>query len=241
MPLTATTFDQAYYEEHRDNGLDYRGHGWWQQSYARMVQQVFPARTLPVPPPAPAGSEKPATYVAVLDIGCACGSILAGFRGAGLGPVVGVEVNPYMVDLGREDFGFSAEELRLRPGHDTGLADASVALVHSAQVFEHIAEAELPGVLTEMRRVMLPGAAAFLCLDAVKDGQTAEMYQGDPTHITLKSTAWWLALFEKHGFVFDVEAYERFARAPQTVEERGAGTFFEAYTNWSVFTLRNGA
>lgn len=236
MQLTATTFDQAYYEEHRNNGLDYRGHGWWQQSYARMVRQTFPAHVLPSAP-----SAEETQRVGVLDIGCACGSILAGFREAEMGPVVGVEVNPHMVDLGREDFGFSAEELRLRPGHDTGLADASVALVHSAQVFEHIAEADLPGVLAEMQRVMLPGAVAFLCLDAVKDGQTAEMYQGDPTHVTLKPTAWWLALFQKHGFVFDVEAYERFARAPQTVEERGAVTFFQAYTNWSVFTLRNGA
>ena len=35
--LTVTEYTEAYYDEHKEQGLDYLGHGYWQEEYAKMV------------------------------------------------------------------------------------------------------------------------------------------------------------------------------------------------------------
>ena len=38
--LTATSYDEQYYNEHLAAGLDYLGHGFWHPSYAAMVSEA---------------------------------------------------------------------------------------------------------------------------------------------------------------------------------------------------------
>lgn len=54
--LSATTYGQRYYEEHRCSGLDYLGFGDWQRQYGRWLVESLALR----------GKR-------VLDVGCACG------------------------------------------------------------------------------------------------------------------------------------------------------------------------
>ncbi len=65
-PLTATSYDEQYYREHADAGLDYLNHGFWHESYAAMVSEATLQDTYSEP--------------FVVDAGCACGSILKGFK-----------------------------------------------------------------------------------------------------------------------------------------------------------------
>lgn len=223
MNLTVTEFNEAYYDEHKAAGLDYLGHGWWQQSYARMVlDSVAHAVSAPA---------------RVVDLGCACGSILMGFKEVGC-QVWGCDVNGHMVDIGREHFKLDSREIWQASARDTGLNDGFLDVVHSAQVFEHMPEEVLPAVLTEIARIMKPEGRAFICLDAIKYGQCAEDYAGDPTHITIRPIAFWECLFMAHGFKFDTEGYERFTKSMHTVREGGGNSFFKEYPNWTVFVLK---
>jgi len=60
--LNSRGFTRAYYEEHRAAGLDYLGFGDWQRNYGRWLAESLHLK----------GKH-------VLDVGCACGSILRGF------------------------------------------------------------------------------------------------------------------------------------------------------------------
>ena len=221
--FTVAEFNKDYYEEHKESGLDYLGHGYWQEAYARMVNHALFQAAYPTP--------------LVVDLGCACGSILKGFQKTGIyDRVLGVDVNDHMLDLGRQHFTFSEEDLVCASADNLPLQDGSVTLVHSAQVLEHIPESLIPGIIAEMQRVLVPGGRAFIALDAVRKDEQAEQYMGDPTHCTLQPVEWWTALFHAAGFLFDIEAYDRYARAEEGPTLGDPRSFFQAY-DWSVWCL----
>lgn len=225
MKLTVTEFDKAYYDEHKEQGLDYLGYGYWQKSYAKMICECT--------------FQQSYAHPVFVDLGCACGSILKGFKKQGIfEKVCGVDLNEYMVALGKRHFSFSDDEIVCCSAANTPLAPHSVTLVHSAQVFEHIPEEYLEGILSEMQRIMAPGGRAVIALDAVRQNETAEQYMGDPTHVTLKCPEFWTKLFYKHGFIFDIEAYDVYARSPYGPTKGVEDSFFNAY-RWSLWTLRN--
>ncbi len=214
--LTVTEYNQEYYEEHKDAGLDYLGHGYWQEEYAKMVIQACntPSRGL------------------VVDAGCACGSILKGFAKLNH-PVLGIDLNSAMIQMGSVHFDIplycgSMDEMPVQNG--------SVDLVHTAQVLEHIPEELMDSILTEFNRVLAKDGKLFVCLDAVKTGETKEMYMGDPTHVSIFPTMYWTKLFAKHGFAFDREAYDNYVRSPYG-PEKGSVNFFNHYPYWSVWIL----
>ena len=156
--LTAQTYDDQYYKEHADAGLDYLMYDHWQKSYAAMVTEA----TL----------QSAYTGPFVVDAGCACGSILKGFRDTSTYErVLGVDLSEHMIELGRKRFGYTKSELCA--GSITSLpADAgSVSLLHSAQVLEHIPDELTDAILDEFARVLRVGGRAFLCLDALRDGE----------------------------------------------------------------------
>lgn len=97
-PLTATSYDEQYYREHADAGLDYLNHGFWHRSYAAMVSEATLQGAYSNP--------------FVVDAGCACGSILKGFKDLSIyHRVLGVDLSDHMVALGRRHFKFAAGEL----------------------------------------------------------------------------------------------------------------------------------
>lgn len=216
--LSALEYDEQYYSEHKDANLDYLGHGYWQEEYAKMVSKCLPQNAT------------------VFDGGCACGSILNGFKKLGF-KVKGLDLSQYMIDLGKKHFEYANDELMCGSLTDIPLSDNSVDLVHSAQVLEHIPQKLMDDIVSEFERILKPGGKMFLCLDAIRTGETKEMYMGDPTHVNIQPIEYWAKLFKKGNLLFDVEGYNNFVRSEHKPTEGQDLNFFQAYPYWSVFTL----
>jgi 2-polyprenyl-3-methyl-5-hydroxy-6-metoxy-1,4-benzoquinol methylase len=174
--LSATGYGERYYQEHKLAGLDYLEFSGWQEQYGRWFVESLGLR----------GRR-------VLDVGCACGSILRGLGQAGA-VVQGVEVNEYMVQLGRTKWPDMAPLLFVCDAVNLHLfADASWDAVHTAQVAEHWKPELVPYILRELARVTKPRGLLFCCLDTVelfaRQGRTPETE--DPTHVCIRPLAWW--------------------------------------------------
>jgi ubiquinone/menaquinone biosynthesis C-methylase UbiE len=222
--LRSLEYDEKYYKEHVEAGLDYLGHGFWQESYGLMVAEVTDQ----------ASYEEPL----LVDAGCACGSILNGFRKTGVfNRVVGIDLSQYMVELGRRHFGFSDSELIAGSITDIPLPRNSVSLLHAAQVMEHIPEALTDDIIDEFSRVLRIGGRAFICLDAIRRGETKEMYLGDPTHVNIQPINYWTEKLQSHGLLVDIESYNRFVKSRRGPTQGDPRSFYETYTYWSTWTL----
>lgn len=222
--LKSLEYNEDYYKEHVEGGLDYLGHGYWQQSYAAMLNEVTQQDTY----------ERPF----IVDAGCACGSILHGFRQTGqFDRVLGVDLSHHMIKIGRDHFGYTENELVQGSITDIPVSRGSVSLLHSAQVLEHIPDAITDDILDEFARVLRPGGRAFLCLDAVRRGENVEMYMGDPTHVNIKPVSYWTKKLQNRGLYFDVEAYNAFVRSERGPTEGDSRSFFHRYPYWSAWTL----
>jgi ubiquinone/menaquinone biosynthesis C-methylase UbiE len=173
----------------------------------------------------------------VVDAGCACGSILKGFHKLNM-RVLGADLNKHMIDIGRSHFEFYANELHCGSISELPCLTESVDLVHTAQVLEHIPQDQMDAILHEFSRILKKTGRAFICLDAVKDGETKEMYMGDPTHYSIFPTDYWTKLFHRHGFAFDREAYDRFVKSSYKPTADKDENFFNAYPYWSVWILQ---
>lgn len=218
------SYNEDYYKEHADAGLDYLGHGYWQTSYGAMVTEATLQKTYDAP--------------FVIDAGCACGSILQGFRATGAyACVLGVDLSEHMIKLGRAHFGFSDAEMVAGSITSIPAPDNSASLVHSAQVLEHIPGELVDPILEEFARVLRPGGRAFLCLDAIRHGENKQMYMGDPTHCNIQPVMYWTERLQARDLLFDVEAYNRFVRSERGPTEGDPRSFFAHYPYWSAWTL----
>lgn len=174
--LSATGYDERYYHEHKQAGLDYLGFGDWQRAYGRWFVESLGQR----------GQR-------VLDVGCACGSVLRGLGEAGA-VVQGVDVNEYMIRLAREKWPDMARLLFVCDAVNLHLfGDASWDAVHTAQVAEHWKPELVPHILRELARVVRPGGLLFCCLDTeelfARQGRRGETE--DPTHVCIRPMSWW--------------------------------------------------
>ncbi len=222
--LSARSYDDQYYREHADAGLDFLKYDHWQKSYAAMVTEATLQSTYPKP--------------FVVDAGCACGSILKGFKDTAVyARVLGVDLSDHMIALGRRRFRYTESELCAGSIASLPAESGSVSLLHSAQVLEHIADELTDAILDEFARVLRIGGRAFLCLDAVREGETREMYMGDPTHVNIQPVLYWTQKLQRRGLFFDIEAYNRFARSERGPTRRDSRSFFDAYPHWSAWTL----
>lgn len=181
--LTATNFHVEYYEQHRLAGLDYLGHGEWQESYGRWLVESLDL----------AGKD-------VLDIGCACGSICYGIQKAGA-RAHGVDLNNHTVALGRQKFPvplYVCDSINL---HLFGAN--SFDLVHSNQVGEHWKKKLVPFILEEQFRVTKPGGLNFWVADTsdLFTRQKREAEKEDATNGCIESLAWWREQFVAAGYV----------------------------------------
>jgi SAM-dependent methyltransferase len=183
--LTSTAYDAKYYHEHMTAGLDYLGHGDWQRDYGRWVVESLSFQ----------GKK-------MLDVGCACGSILRGLGEAGA-IVHGVDISEYMVNLGRRKWPdmipiihvCDAVNLHIY-GNDTWDG------VHSAQVAEHWKPELVPFILRELARVTKPNGVFFCNLDTLEcmERQNRDMRKEDPTHVCIRPVAWWHETLEANGW-----------------------------------------
>ena len=222
--LTSRDYESNYYKEHADAGLDYLIHGSWHQSYAAMVTESTFQTSYANP--------------FVLDAGCVCGSILKGFKDLqAFSQVFGIDLSAYMVALGRKEFGFTHEELVAGSIAKIPALSESVSLLHSTQVLEHIPEELIDRVVDEFVRVLRPGGRAFLCMPALREGEMKQMYMGDPTHVNIQPAHYWNDLFHKKNLVFDLEAYNHYARSRRGPNPKVERSFYQSYDRWNVWIL----
>jgi ubiquinone/menaquinone biosynthesis C-methylase UbiE len=139
---------QQYYQDHKRVGLDYLAYGDWQRDYGRWLVESLGWH----------GKR-------VLDVGCACGAVLRGLTEAGAS-VHGVDINEYMIALGRAEWPELAQKLfvcdavNLHPFPDAGFDG-----VHAAQAGGEWKAELAPYILRELARVTASGGLLFWCLD----------------------------------------------------------------------------
>lgn len=183
--LRSKAYDENYYREHLLGGLDYLGHGEWQRQYGRWL-----ARCLDW------------TDRRILDVGCACGSIMRGLGEARI-VVQGIDVSEFMLWRGRTKWPDMAHLLHCCDAVNLHLfPDASWDGLHAAQVAEHWRPELVPFILRELARVTRPGGLFFCALDTeelfAKHGRGGE--SEDPTHICIKPLAWWHTVLGEAGW-----------------------------------------
>jgi SAM-dependent methyltransferase len=174
--LSARSYSEDYYVEHKLAGLDYLGFGEWQKNYARWLVECL------------AWKDR-----RVLDAGCACGSILRGFGEAGA-VVQGVDVNEHMIQLGRQKWPDMTRLLHVCDVVNLHLfADEAWEGIHSAQVAEHWRPELVPFILQELARVVSVGGLFFCALDTEEsfERQHRDGTNEDPTHICIRPMTWW--------------------------------------------------
>jgi SAM-dependent methyltransferase len=191
--LSATAYGERYYYEHKLAGLDYLNFGAWQQEYGRWFVESLDLK----------GRR-------VLDVGCACGSILRGLGEAGA-VVQGVELNEYMVKLGRTKWPDMAPLLHVCDAVNLHLFDDSTwDAIHSAQVAEHWKPQLVPHILRELHRVVVPGGLLFCALDTeeLMARQKRNLADEDPTHVCIRPLAWWHEQLQAAGWQVCTSAFD---------------------------------
>jgi len=178
MQLTIDKYTLEYYTEHKANGLDYLGYGGWQDNYAQWLTEVFSLKAKKV-----------------LDVGCACGSIMRGFGKAGT-YVTGVDVSEAMVRLGKNKWPDMSPIMYVCDAVNLHFFDDNhYDAIHSAQVFEHLREDYVPLIFREFMRVLKPGGLIIAFFDTFEYLDAAgriDREGEDPTHICIKKLDWWV-------------------------------------------------
>lgn len=198
--LRSKVFDVDYYEEHKQAGLDYLGHGDWQKRYGRWFVESLGLHNHPV-----------------LDVGCACGSLVRGFGEAGCF-VSGVDVNEHMIMLGKVKWPDMSRIIHVCDAINLHLyADNTFQCIHSAQVAEHWRPEYVPLILRELFRVTKPGGSFFCCVDTVEQyaRQNRTLATEDPTHTCVKPMSFWHENLKKNGWLVATDiAKLAFAKHP---------------------------
>lgn len=184
--LTATSYGRDYYEQHREAGLDYLNFGDWQREYGRWFVQSL-------------GLERKT----VLDVGCACGSIVRGIGEAGAF-VSGCDVSEHMITLAKRHWPDMRPILHVCDAINLHLwRNETFDCIHSAQSAEHWRPDHVPLILQELLRVTKPGGVLWVSLDTQElyDRQGRDPASEDATHICIKPRDWWVEQLSAAGWV----------------------------------------
>jgi SAM-dependent methyltransferase len=141
----------------------------------------------------------------ILDVGCGGGAILSSLGKAGA-RLVGVEVSDEAVASLRER-GIESERVDLDQGR-LPFPDRTFDAVLCYDVFEHLFAPE--ALLAEIRRVLAPGGAAFLCVpNTLNAFNRLRFALGD--YVDIMDTSHRTAeLFSNHIRLFSRALYEKF-------------------------------
>jgi SAM-dependent methyltransferase len=141
-----TELFDSYRSNYRDvvqSSINFSGlpHSFFMRAKADLLRELI-ARRL--------GQEKPA----MLDVGCGVGSFHPLLRGM-VGRLSGIDVSPASIVQARADY--RDVDYRAFDGRDFPFDDGGFDLVTAICVLHHVAPAEWPHFMNEMRRVARPG------------------------------------------------------------------------------------
>lgn len=168
----------------------------------------------------------------MLEIGCGVGRTALAFAET-FEFVEGIDISPRMIDVAIE--GGLPENVRLRAndGESLDLFDeASLDLVFSEHVFQHIAdEAVIGRYLREIGRVLKPGAVALLQFDTRRGGFDTLLYGAVPIRLLPR---------ERREFMRRYRRDQSWVRG--TAEAAGLTVEWERgpASHWHWFMLRSG-
>jgi ubiquinone/menaquinone biosynthesis C-methylase UbiE len=117
----------------------------------------------------------------VLDLGCGIGNLLIALceRVSFSQPVIGVDVSPALIELGRREVhraGFDGRiELRVALATDLPFEDESFDVVFSSHVIKHLDDGALGRAFAEVRRVLRP-QGRFLLWEFKKSPLSAPLF-----------------------------------------------------------------
>ena len=226
-------FDREYFHSGPYAKVSYGRFGqyWWSNRYyARLAQRHGPRQGR------------------VLEVGCGLGHLLTWLTGRY--QVVGTDVNAWALDEARRNvpqgqfFELSAQDMH-------PLEDTSFQIVIAKHVVEHLPQPEQ--ALVEFSRLLVPGGLLLLAtpnLDSPMRPRKKERWIGyqDPTHISLRTPAEWLAGLRAVGIQPRRVFSDGFWDAPYlpVIPARLQKLFFglpgglQAVFGWSILPLRMG-
>lgn len=219
-------FEQWYFDYGLSKGCDLSFFGDWQKNYVELLIDLYDFQSFDIH-----------TF---LDAGCACGLIPYGVKTIGkFHKVIGVDISQYMIEKGRKEFKMCPHELKYGSLIQLPVEDLSISFLHSSQVLEHIDEKDIPTVLNEFRRTLVPGGVLFISVAAIKPDRTYNYEEDDPTHINIKPVQWWANKFIEHGFKRNLKMGIEYIQHKASPD--GVDSFYEHYKDsWTVFTLVKG-
>jgi ubiquinone/menaquinone biosynthesis C-methylase UbiE len=220
---------KEYYDYAVSRGIQYEFYGDWQKSYAKMVIAV--SNILEFVSNNYKGS-------LMLDVGTACGANLKAFKDLKVfEKYVGVDINQYMIELGRKTYGFTENELITLDisNNSLPLETESVSFIHCSQVLEHIESEKVKFIVEEWRRVLHPSGYVFITVPTVTPKEKKE--QNDVTHINMQTMIWWRNQLKKH-FNIDNEVTARFKEDVHSPDNSDKN-FYHYYNQvWTIFQLQ---
>lgn len=183
------SYDYSYYEAGVENGISgYQNYRWIPEVSLPMAHHLITNLAL--------GADSH-----VLDYGCAKGFLVKAFHLLGMKNTKGVDISEYAIknsDVMVSDclhrFTDIEDLTRIFP-------DPQFDMVICKDVLEHIAEQELPDVLSWFRK---NSKAIFVAVPTAEDDVSNKFiipaYHNDVTHITIKSENFWRNSLEKAGW-----------------------------------------
>jgi ubiquinone/menaquinone biosynthesis C-methylase UbiE len=215
---------KEYYDYCLSKGIDLNYFGDWQINYVKML--VHCTNIVPVA----ANNQKKGSIF--FDFGTGCGLHIRAMKELNIfTKCCGIDIDEYLVNLGRETHGLSEEELFVHDISTKSLpfADDSITLLHSSQVLEHIDEKQIDRLLNEFKRILSKDGICFLTIASVD--------KEDITHINLKNKQWWDNKIKKY-FKQNPGIKMRFQKSPFSPDNSSNNFNYYYGESWYVYGLK---
>jgi len=175
-------FNEEYFKNY---GIEKRPYGWnqWHTIHTIQFKQLFNPKR-------------------VLDVGCARGAYLSGWRQIGI-EAEGIDISEWAVKNPCD------KRLKLSQGDITkGLPypDKSFDLVTCFDVLEHLTEEDIHKAIKELRRISSKWVVISTLFKDVE--RHRDMFYADPTHLTFRTKQWWFDHLECDKYGYAVMPYE---------------------------------
>lgn len=186
-------YSEEYFERGAVVGISgYMNYSWMPEATLRMAHFII--RQLPVE-----------EHHTVLDYGCAKGFLVKALRILGVA-AHGVDVSSYAIDQAPSDVRNYCS--LVKSCDDPAAFARDYDWLISKDVFEHIAEPDLERLLRAARpRVKRMFAVIPLGMNDHSGNFVIPDYDRDITHITARTAAWWIDLFQANGWSVDRISY----------------------------------